>query len=566
MNKQGKKGVMILFAIFFFSMLFPASGQTTYFEQNSPAYDILERLEIKSGNTRNDIFLEIKPVRRDAVSQYFKGLDSGMLKSKADKYWMSFVKNDNLPYGDSSEKENSRYPVLKSFYKNKANLYQVDLPYLHVYINPVFDFEGGKEQGYNKTLFRNTRGAELRGDIDGKVGFYSYFTDNQVVYPKFVHNNIKGTRAIPGEGYYKNFNDSGSNAYDFFQARGYITYSPTDHIHLQFGNDRNVLGSGYRSLILSDNAKEYLFFKINTQVWRFNYENLFCQFTDFQPTLLKPYPRKYGAIHTLSYNATRWWNIAITESIIFYDNKNTGRGYDLNYLNPIIFYRTVEHYLGSPDNALIGMNNTFLVHKHFKIYQQLLFDELKVHQLVNGRNWWGNKYGLQLGAKYIDVFGLPNIDWQIEGNYVRPYTYTSDTSGKNYAQFRQALAHPVGGNFEELINILRINIFGPLDIRIKYFYIRQGHDIGNIDYGSNILIPYTYAEKYRPYGNTMLQGDLVTTKIAEVQASYMIRHNLFFDLSWMYRTEQDVSHSINYKDNFINAGLRLNFIKQNYEF
>ena len=510
----------------------------------------------------------VRPLRRDAIATYINSIDSTNYFSKSDKYWMDYMISDNQPYSDSMKREDARHPVLNAFYKSKANLFQVNSKSFHLYVNPVFDLEYGKEKGVTQYLYRNSKGAEVRGDIDGKIGFYTYLTDNQVFNPSYIRNFTKGYDAVPGEGYWKPLykgKDSSMLGNDYLQARGYITYSPTEHIHLQFGNDRNALGSGYRSLVLSDFSKEYLFLKINTQVWRINYQNIFAQMTDYTPTGSKPYPRKYAAIHTLSYDAAKWWNISLTEDIIFSDVHGNGRGYDFNYLNPIIFYRSVEHSLGSPDNELIEMGNTFVFLKHFKVYQQLLFDELKVHELVNGKNWWGNKYALQFGLKYVDVFGIPNVDWQIEANYIRPYTYTSDTSGKNFTQFRQSLGSPVGPNSEEIINILRINTFGPLDIRLKYFYIRQGHALNGQDLGSAILIPYTWAAEYHTYGNTMLQGDLVTTTIAEAQVSYMLRHNLFIDLTYMNRLEKDSKVTFN-KTNFVSMGIRMNFIKQNQEF
>ena len=557
--------ILLTAIVFLLSPVKKLCAQTTYVPQNSPTYDILDRMEIKSGNLRDGLFLDISPVRRDLVGTYINSIDTTVKFTKADKYWIKYMKSDNQPYSDSTERYDAKHPVL-GFYKSQANLFQVDTKLFHLYLNPVFDFEYGKEKGAKDYLSNNSKYFEVRGDIDNKIGFYTYFTDNQTFYPSYVKNFITSYGAVPGQGFWKTYKrGNDSSGADYISARGYVTYSPTEHIHMQFGNDRNFIGSGYRSLILSDFAKEYLFLKINTQIWRFNYQNLFMQMTDYTPTGVKPYPRKYAAIHTLSYDAARWWNISLTEDIIFHDNLGNGRGYELEYLNPIIFYRSAESSLGSPDNELIAMNNDFLICRHLKIYQQTLFDELKVHELVDGKNWWGNKYALQFGFKYIDVLGLPNVDWQAEFNYIRPFTYTSDTSGKNFTQFRQSLGSPIGPNSEELINILRINIFGPLDIRLKYFYIRQGHALNGQDLGSDILIPYTWAAADHTYGNTMLQGDLVTTTIAEAQISYMIRHNLFLDLTYMDRLEKDAKVVYN-KTNYINVGLRMNFIKQNNEF
>ena len=66
-------------------------------------------------------------------------------------------------------------------------------------------------------------------------------------------------------------------AYDYFDARGYITFNATKYIDIQFGYDKNFIGNGYRSLFLSDCGNSYLFLKLNTRIWKFNYQNLFME-------------------------------------------------------------------------------------------------------------------------------------------------------------------------------------------------------------------------------------------------------------------------------------------------
>ena len=39
---------------------------------------------------------------------------------------------------------------------------------------------------------------------------------------------------------------------------------------------------------------------------------------------------------------------------------------------------------------------------------------LNLSEVKAGNGWWGNKYGLQLGAKYIDAFSIKNLDLQLE--------------------------------------------------------------------------------------------------------------------------------------------------------
>ena len=50
---------------------------------------------------------------------------------------------------------------------------------------------------------------------------------------------------------------------------------------------------------------------------------------------------------------------------------------------------------------------------------------------------------LQLGAKYVDAFGINNLDLQLEMNRVRPFTHSHNDSISNYTHYNQPLAHPL---------------------------------------------------------------------------------------------------------------------------
>jgi hypothetical protein len=120
------------------------------------------------------------------------------------------------------------------------------------------------------------------------------------------------------------------------------------------------------------------------------------------------------AMHHLSINVTKNVNIGVFESVMF-RRENT---FELQYLNPIIFYRSIEQALGSPDNAFIGFDFKVNIPKHVQIYSQFLLDEFnfkkefstpgksKIYSLFHPRKWWGNKFAAQLGIKYIDAFDV----------------------------------------------------------------------------------------------------------------------------------------------------------------
>jgi hypothetical protein len=561
MNKNLSSSICIVLLICL--TICTSKGQSTNFEPGSPVYPFLERMEMKSGTLYNGLFLDMQPVQRNQVDRnIFFMQDSAKLKlTRADRYWMNYLNDENLPHTNGLW-NSSRKPFLKYFYESKANLYQFQSrdSNFQVFINPVLAFGYGKEKDSAQYRYRNTRGVEIRGIIDKHIGFYTYITDNQVLLPGYVQNRTKHDSVIPGEGYFKLFKNGG---YDYFTARGYFTFSPEKHIHFQFGNTQNFIGSGYRSLLLSDYAKDYLNLVITTRVWRFQYQNIFAQMTDNKFGTL-PYPAKYAAFHYLSFDAAKFLNIGVFEGVMFYDILKNGRGFDFSYLNPVIFYRSVEQNSGSPDNALAGANINILPCRNFKIYGQLLFDEFEIHQLVSNKGWWGNKYATQLGIKWIDVFGLPNVDWQSEFNLVRPYTYSEKSSSENYSTYGQALAHPLGANLSEFINIIRINPTGPLDIKLKYIFIAQGQDStgSKNDYGSNIFT--SYAMRTGDYGVQLLQGLATKIQIAEIIISYQVRHNLFVDVNALYRSEANAQHGMS--TIYAGIGLRLNFMAKSYDF
>ena len=128
---------------------------------------------------------------------------------------------------------------------------------------------------------------------------------------------------------------------------------------------------------MSDNAFNYPYLKITTNVWRFKYTNLYAEFQDLK-TPYNPdlgFHKKYGTFHYLSYAVNKRLNIGLFESIIWKAEDSSGyRGFDINYLNPVIFYRPVEFSVGSPDNALLGVNLSYkLADKIYFFFSEIGF-------------------------------------------------------------------------------------------------------------------------------------------------------------------------------------------------
>jgi hypothetical protein len=549
-----------------------AQAQTTYLPEGSKEYEFIDRLEIKAGKNTDLNYSTLKPYSRRAVVKEIEFLDTTRFAatdtffnqnqkdlavlnlSKIDEYNIhSILMNNSEWVTGSKETFNSRKSIWNTFYKTKPNLFEVNNKDIFLVINPVINFQGGKESGNSENLFLNTRGVTVRGRIANKIGFSTTMSDNQERGPSFFQNRVVQYDAVPGVGFYKHFKQT---AWDYFDARGYLTFNVTKFIDVQFGYDKNFIGDGYRSLFLSDNANSYLFLKLNTKIWKFDYQNLFMElmpnFTEVRAPLLE---RKYAAMHHLSMNVTKWLNLGLFESIVF----GRQQYFDFEYLNPIIFLRYVEGNVGSPDKAHVGFDFKANAAHAFQFYGQFLLDEFLAKEILKNDGYWANKYAYQIGVKYVDAFKIKNLDLQVESNRVRPFTYSHYDSIANYTHYNQFLAHPLGANFQEYIGIAKYQPAPKWYITAKAIYYYQGLDSGGTNFGGNPFDLYT--TRTSNFGYYVGGGDKVKCLNASMLWSYEIKENLFIEGSLLYRKYTGLSNI-----SVFNIGIRWNSARREYDY
>jgi hypothetical protein len=128
--------------------------------------------------------------------------------------------------------------------------------------------------------------------------------------------------------------------------------------------------------------------------------------------------------------------------------------------------------------------------------------------------------------------------------------------------YGQALAHPLGANFREWVNIVNLNPWGPLNVQLKYIMAVQGQDNDTSNFGANVMRSYATVPNH--FGNTTMQGVRTTMQFAEATVTWMALHNLFVDGTVVYRTEKNNMRSSNTL--FFGVGLRLNFFPPDYTF
>lgn len=555
-------GILFLFLFIGSSQL---HAQSSYFRVDDERVNFyLDYIDVVSEtSSKYNLHTEFKPFHRSAFAEIEFDAKS------TSKINVPFTSRDFINYTYSESKQTlalREKPILNTFYKTESDFFHYGKKDFDIFINPVIGFEGGSNSEGNYT--RNSRGIELKGQIGNKIGFYSYVTDNQVRYPTYLSDKINSEGVVPRQGFWKSFKTDG---YDYFDAVGYFTFSPIKQVKMAFGNDRNFIGNGYRSLILSDYAKDYLNLKIQTNIGKVSYQNLFMELHNYSPllgnTLL---PKKYAAIHRLGVNLGDWGNVGFYESIIFSRGDSLGNngGFDPAYMNPIIFYRSVEQNLGSKDNALLGMDFKANIKHKVSLYGQAVLDEFRLEHIKANDGWWANKYGLQAGLKYFNILDK-NIHAQVEYNMVRPFTYAHTFTEQSYSHYGQPLAHPLGANFEEFIGIIRWTPKGlwqnKLFVTGKAIIVNKGGDSTATDnYGGNIFV--SNSTRVSEFDNILLQGSQQKTSIYSLELSYMAWHNTFIDLS-VHMREFENDLSIQNTDNLlIRLALRYNIGRLKLDF
>lgn len=465
----------------------------------------------------------------------------------------------DLPSGDTTRKQSWLYRKL--FREHLLELKDDDYTF---YASILPDLQLG-HSSVNGGTWLNTRGVIVGGTIGKNLTFRSEFYENQGKFAGYIDEYGRENEIVPGQGQWKSY--ASGKAFDFAYSSALIDYKAGRHFDFQLGYDKNFIGDGYRSMLLSDASFNYPFLKIIANVGRIQYTTMWAQFIDMQypkASYGTGYRRKWGVFNYLDWNVSKKVSIGLFEAVIWQDSDSTGkRGFDASYLNPIVFLRPVEFSVGSPDNALLGLNLKYAPSANSTLYGQFILDEFVLKEMTSGTGWWANKFGGQLGFRSNNLFKVPNLNGLTEVNAARPYTYSQRTTLNNYGHYNQPLAHPLGANFVEWINIA--------DYRYKRFFLRgqityakYGLDSAGINYGKNIF--ESYNTRAEDFGNHIGQGLKTTLTNVQGTVAYLLnpKYNLRLEASVTARREKNDQYTKN--ELIFNFGLRASFRQLYYDF
>jgi hypothetical protein len=426
--------------------------------------------------------------------------------------------------GDSGEFQFGILPLLEvgAGYSNKSD--------------ELFEASGGVALGASVGKF--SLHAEFIGGINRQPGYLVEFTDSLGI--------------LPSRG--RNLSTSESAA--FAMPTLALNFKANEFFTFELGYGKNFFGNGHRSLFLSDVAYNYPYLRIETSVWHIKYINLFSALQDISadPSDPSSFRNKFSSSHYFNWAISPRFNIGLFETIIWQGSDTlSDRGFDPNYLNPIIFFRPVEFSIGSPDNAIIGLDLSFKLSKKSILYGQLIFDEFLLSEFRARDGWWGNKWGAQFGLKTFDPFGLSNAFLRGEFNLARPFTYTHGSVLQNFGHYNQPLAHPLGTNFYEGL----IQAYYEKDdwfFEGQWNYSLYGRDPDSLNFGGDIY--RSYANPAEIYGNEIGQGRQSRLFYQKLSAGIILnrRMNLRASAYYVYRRLDEDGMAINNEHIF---GVRL---------
>lgn len=529
----------ILFTLLSTVCFLISNAQQTPNQQIPLSYQFYQKL--------NKSVYDVNTRYHSAIKAYFA--DDSLLRKRYDSLMNAGV--DSL--GDRSwARRKLTQEHLLNFNSDDYQIYADFLP----------DFMAGVETGNSTDTWLNTRGFQVGGNVGSKFSFYTSGYENQGRFPNYYTYFVDSNQVVPGQ---SGGDKLSGTVKDWAYVTALVSYTPNKYLNLALGYDKNFIGDGYRSMLLSDNAANYSFVRLRANLGNVQYQTIIAYMLDPGAPRLAPGRElgsrgKWSAIHYLDWNVTNRFSAGFFQAVTWSDAEPQGkRGFDFNYIHPFVFLRPLESANTlSPDKMRIGFNLKYEVLNNTALYGQFMLDEFTAREFFAGNGYWGNKWALQVGLKGSDLLNVKNLNYLAEFNTARPYTYSHFNRVSNYAHYNQALAHPFGANFREALGILNYS-YKRFDVQGQLLYAQYGLDGGGFNYGKDIFKSYDLGIP-DTFGNKIGQGVGTDLFYGEIKVAYLLnpKYNLRVELGSILRQEK-IDNGYQYNSNWFTIGLRSSF-------
>jgi hypothetical protein len=401
------------------------------------------------------------------------------------------------------------------------------------------DLQVGRDIKNKITTNLNTRGYQFGGTVGDKFYFFTSGYENQGKFPAYYADRVNQIHFVPGQSYDRSY---GKATKDWSYATAIVSYTPIKQLNITLGEDKTFIGDGYRSLLLSDYASPYPMLRATANLgkvqymimWSYLQSILAHQFDQFGSNR-----RKWGIFHYLDWNVNNKLSLGFFNALIAAESDDYGNlhGFDLNYINPAILVSSLGPSTPIPDNTIVGFTAKYKIFNKTALYGQLLIDRFNAGSFLGANNYANNTGGFQLGIRGADLFKITNLNYLVEYNMVKPYTYSSTTPITGFTEYDEPLGDPLGANFKEAIGMLNYSI-GRFDFTGELMYAKYGLDGKGQNFGKDLNQPFIPSIAYNTGTG---QGILTNLYYAEGTASYLVNptHNLRLEIGAIVRDESN---------------------------
>jgi hypothetical protein len=406
-------------------------------------------------------------------------------------------------------------------YPQGRHLLEVDAGPLKINFDPILYrsrlFANDDTLSQRERLNKDTNGFLVWGTVGPYVGYYTDIRDTREWGTRdYPRGNTTGERLGFAQG-------NGEQIYHD-ETLAYLLFSH-NYLNIQFGKDANVWGPGSSGqLFLSDYATSYDQLKLQLVFDRLKYTYILAWLKHYTPEYFKGNPvTKMMATHRLEVAPHPIIDIGLHSGVIYAD-----REFEPAYANPVMFFRSAEHYLGDTDNAVMGLDVELKAVKNTKLYGELFLDDLTTSKLGSG--FYGNKYGITAGLFYVDVFGVSNLDLRAEYTAIRPFVYSHKDTVTTYAHFITPLGHPAGPNSNTLLLKAQYRLSRRWMFDLSFENYRFGANTAALNVGRDPFRPRNYLTD--PETINLLAGVRHHIQSWQIHAEYEFIRNGFLECAF----------------------------------
>jgi hypothetical protein len=433
------------------------------------------------------------------------------------------------------------------------------------YFDYITDLQLGREFETGKATNLNTRGYQASGTIGSKFYFYTSGFENQGKFANYEESYINNFKIVPGQAPDRSLIGQSTikNSSDWSYVTSIAGYVPNKTMSIEIGQDKTFIGDGYRSILLSDYASNYPLLRLKLNLGQVQYMATWAYLDDqnairFDQNKSGPgNRRKWAAFHYIDWNINSRLSAGFFNALIVAETDDLGNrhGFDINYINPVLFASSLGPSGTIPDHTLFGFNGKYKLLDKTTVYGQILFD-----QSVNSNY---NKSAFQLGFRGANLLNVNALNYLFEYNTATPYTYSNQNPIVSYTDFSEPLAHPFGANFREWLGIMNYSK-GKFDFQGEVVYSKYGLNNNNVNYGKDVNLADNALTPPTPPSTT--DGLTTSLKYAEGTISYMLnpKFNFRIELGGIYREETN-NLSVT-KTTLLTIGLRSSFRNLYHDF